>query len=106
TAVGRLPHAAANRRGIGYDAAIGGSRRIDSNGVNSTFSDRVVETARTTSHSRRLRSEGGKIGRTQRVWIGEIKLQMLSRRDASCHAVMLCDRRAHPGGVKPASGKG
>ena len=104
--VGRFPHAAADRRGIGYDTAIGGRRRIDGNGVNSPFSYRVIKTSRTVGHAQRLRTEGGKNRRNQRVWVGEIKLQMLSRWDASCHTLMLCDCRAHPGRVKPASGKG
>ena len=65
----------------------------------------VVKTTGTTRHPQRLRTECGKIGRTQRVWIGEIKLQMLSRWDAARHPCMLSRGSSHPCRVKAASRK-
>ena len=99
-AVGRFPHSATDRARIGHYAAVRRGGRIDRNGVDSSFSLCVVKTTGTTRHPHRLRTKCGKIGRTQRVWIGEIKLQVLSRRYAARHPCMLSCGRAHPRGVK------
>ena len=96
-AIGRFPHTAADRTQNRLRCChCCGRRRIDGNGVNSPFSCRVIKTARTTRHPQWLRTECGKIGRTQRVWIGEIKLQMLSRWDAGSSSGMLSRSSAHP----------
>src|SRR6266581_1881893 len=79
--------------------------RVDSYRVNSSFRGGVIETARTAGHSFRLRTECGEIGRTQRIWIGEIKLQMLSRRDAGGHACMLRCGGSQPCRIKTAGRK-
>ena len=105
TAVSRFPYAAANRTDISNDSTINSGSWIDCNRVNSPFGRRVIKTARTTGHPLRLRTESGKIGRTQRVWIGEFKLQMLSRRDAARHPCMLSRGGSHPCGIEAAGRK-
>src|SRR5438093_5306383 len=49
-AIRRFPDAAANRAGIGDDAAIHGRGWIDSNGVDSTFGGCVIKTTRAAGH--------------------------------------------------------
>ena len=90
---------------IRHDTAIGRGGRIDGNGVHSSFSRRVIKTTRAARHPYWLRAERGKTGRAQRVWIGEIKFQMLSRWDAGCHPCMLIRGSSHPCGIKPACRK-
>ena len=82
-----------------------GRSRIDSDIVNSPFGGRVIKAARAAGHAQWLRTERGKIGRTKRVWIGEVKLQMLSCWDAGGHARMLRCGGSQPCRIKTAGRK-
>src|SRR5690349_22868573 len=104
-AVTRLPDTATHSPGIGYDAAIDSRGRVDSYRVNSPLRRGIIETARTAGHSFWLRTECGEIRRTQRVWIGEFKLQMLARWDAGGHPCMLRGGGSQPCRIKTASRK-
>src|SRR5439155_11291984 len=104
-AVRRFPYPAANRPYVRHDAAIDRSSWIDRNSVDSALGGGVIETVKAAGHPFGLRTEGGEIGRAERVWVRKIKLQMLPRRNTARHACVLNSGRAYPRRVKAAGRK-
>src|SRR5262245_60737066 len=103
-AIRRFPDAAANRPGIGNDATIRGRGWIDSNGVNSTFGGRVIETTRAACHALWLRAERGKSARAKRRRMAGTTLLVRSSRDPACDSSVLSSCDAHPRGIEATCG--
>src|SRR5204862_7040025 len=90
-----FPYTAANRTGIGDNAAVDCRGGIDRYGVNPTFSRRVIITIEAACHALRLRAECGKTSRGKRGRIGPAEFSKSSGRDATGHARVLSSGSAH-----------
>ena len=97
-----FPDAAANRAGIGNDAAVDCRGGIDRNGVNPTFGGRIVKATRAAGHPLWLRAECRKTSRGKRQRIGPAEFSKSSGRDAAGHSRVLSSGSTHPCWVEPA----
>ena len=97
-----FPYTAANRTGIGDNAAVDCRGGIDRNGVNPAFRGRIVKATRAAGHPLRLRAECGETCGGKRQRIGPAEFSKSPGRDAAGHSRVLSSGSTHPCWVEPA----